>query len=198
MRRFGLTYDYRCPYARIAHDHVVTALRAGAPFEVTFLPFSLGQAHVEDGEPDVWDAPESDSGLLALQVSIAVRDGWPERFLDVHADLFELRHTHAGSLRDREVLAGVLERHGLDAAAVFGEVDSGRPLATIRDEHTAFASTHAVWGVPTFVVDDKAVFVRLLDRSDGDGPLATATVHRIIDQIEWPILNEFKHTSVPR
>jgi hypothetical protein len=52
--------------------------------------------------------------------------------------------------------------------------------------------------VPTFIVDDKAVFVRLLDRADGDAPLAIGTIDRVLDQIEWPILNEFKHTSVPR
>ena len=78
-RRFGLTYDYRCPYARIAHDHVIAGLRAGADWDVTFLPFSLGQAHVAEGEPPVWERPESDSGLLALQASIAVRDTQPDR-----------------------------------------------------------------------------------------------------------------------
>ena len=77
-RRFGLTWDYRCPYGRIAHDHVVTGLRGGADWDVTFLPFSLGQSHVEPGMPDVWDAPETDSGLLALQVGVAVRDNRSE------------------------------------------------------------------------------------------------------------------------
>jgi hypothetical protein len=49
-----------------------------------------------------------------------------------------------------------------------------------------------------FIVGDKAVFVRLLDRPNGDGAQAIATVERILDNIEWGILNEFKHTSVPR
>ena len=73
-RHFGLTYDYRCPYARIAHEHVLVGLQAGADWEVTYLPFSLGQAHVAEGEPPVWERPEVDTGLLALQASIAVRD----------------------------------------------------------------------------------------------------------------------------
>ncbi len=99
-RHFGLTYDYRCPYARIAHDHVVAGLRAGADWDVTFLPFSLGQAHVAEGEPPVWERPDVDTGLLALQASIAVRDTQPERFLDVHHALFEHRHAAAGQLTD--------------------------------------------------------------------------------------------------
>ncbi|MGD9704087.1 MAG: DsbA family protein [Acidimicrobiia bacterium] len=197
-RTFALTFDYRCPYARIVHDHVVTALQAGAEWNVRFLPFSLGQAHVEHGEPDVWERPELDSGLLALQVGIAVRDLWPDSFLAVHDALFEFRHVRAGNLRDRDALGELLTANGLDADVVFAEVDSGRPLATIKEEHTSFVASHHVWGVPTFVVDEKAVFVRLLDGADGDGLVARRTVDRILDQVEWPILNELKHTSIPR
>jgi hypothetical protein len=52
--------------------------------------------------------------------------------------------------------------------------------------------------VPTFIVGDQAVFVRLLERPDGDGAKAKATIERLLDQIDWPTLNEFKHTSIPR
>jgi 2-hydroxychromene-2-carboxylate isomerase len=197
-RTFALTFDYRCPYARIVHDHVVTGLQAGADWDVRFLPFSLGQTHVEEGDPDVWDRPEADSGLLALQIGIAVRDNWPDAFLAVHDALFDYRHGRGGDLRDRQALGELLTSGGVDPDAVFAEVDSGRPLATIKAEHTAFVASHNVWGVPTFVIDEKAVFVRLLDGSAGDGTVATRTVDRILDQVEWPILNELKHTSIPR
>ncbi|MFM1751735.1 MAG: hypothetical protein RL119_697, partial [Actinomycetota bacterium] len=156
-RSFAITWDYRCPYGRIAHDHVVTGLRAGADWDVTFLPFSLGQSHVEDGMPDVWDDPESDSGLLALQVGVAVRNEQPHAFLDLHHALFEFRHTRNGNLRDRASLSAILQGCGLDPVAVFTEVDSGRPLAVIKEEHTRYANSHAVWGVPVFIVGDHAV-----------------------------------------
>jgi hypothetical protein len=81
---------------------------------------------------------------------------------------------------------------------VFEEIASGRPLQTVREEHTAYASAHGVWGVPTFVHDDQAVFVRLMNRPQGDAELATATIERVIDLLAWPELNEFKHTSIPR
>jgi hypothetical protein len=32
----------------------------------------------------------------------------------------------------------------------------------------------------------------------GDAKLATTTVDRILENIAWDALNEFKHTSVPR
>jgi hypothetical protein len=197
-RRFAITWDYRCPYARIAHDHAVTALRAGAGWDVAFMPFSLGQAHVEPGEPDIWDDPSRDTGILALQVGVAVRDRWPAAFLEVHHGLFELRHRHGGSLLDPTQLAKVLHDHGLDADEVMAEVATGRPLATIRDEHTTSVRTHHVWGVPTFLVGDRAVFVRLLEPPGGDATLAVATIERVLDQIDWPMLNELKHTTVPR
>ena len=42
------------------------------------------------------------------------------------------------------------------------------------------------------------MFVRLLELPDGDAGVAIAAVERLLDQIGWPILNEFKHTSIPR
>ena len=163
--------------------------------------FSLGQAHVAEDELDVWDrspdAPDFDSGLLALQLAVAIRDTQPDTFLAAHLALFDHRHEHAGSLRGRDVLSKVVVDAGVDAEAAWAEVDSGRPLATVRDEHTAFVASHNVWGVPTFIVGDAAVFVRLMQRADGDVDLATRTIGRVLDNIEWSNLNEFKHTTIP-
>jgi len=36
---FAVTWDYRCPFARNAHEHVLTALDAGADWDVRFVPF---------------------------------------------------------------------------------------------------------------------------------------------------------------
>ena len=195
---FAVTWDYRCPFARNAHEHVLDGLAAGADWDVTFVPFSLGQVHVEDGEPDVWDNPDADSGLLGLQVGVVVRDTFPDRFLDVHRALFALRHEQAGSLRDEQALRNVLKALDVDADVVFAEIATGQPLATIKAEHTAYAASHDVWGVPTFIVDDQAAFVRFMHRPAGDGEVARRTIERAVDLLGWPDLNEFKHTSIPR
>lgn len=195
-RTFGITFDYRCPFGRIAHDHVVAGLQAGADWDVRFLPFCLGQAHVEEGMPDVWDAPESDSGLLAIQVALSVRDRQPDVFLDAHRALFDHRHDRGGSLRDRAALTSVLTSAGADADAALADVDSGRTLAVARDEHERWVASHHVWGTPTFIVGDAAVFVRLMEKSR-DGADSVRVVERILDDIDWPLLNEFKHTTVP-
>lgn len=198
MPTFSVTWDYRCPFARNAHEHVLAGLAGGAEWDVRFVPFSLSQAHVEEGETDVWDEPERDSGLLALQVGVVVRDWFPEQFNGVHAALFALRHDDGASLRDEALLRDVLTAEGVDADAVFTEIGTGKPLATVKAEHAEVAEQSHVWGVPTFIVDDRAAFVRLMDRPAGDTVLGRTTVQRVVDLLSWPELNEFKHTSIPR
>ena len=199
MPPFSVTWDYRCPFARIAHLHVLEGLEAGAEWDVRFVPFSLGQAHVEEGDLDVWDDPDSDTGLLALQVGVVVRDRFPAQFRAVHRALFDARHLHGAHLREREVLEKILADQGVDAVAVFAEIDAGWPLATVRAEHEAAVTDNETWGVPTFAVGEHAAFVRLMEAPDGDAALATRTIERIVDLLDgWPELNEFKHTSLRR
>ena len=102
-RPFAVTYDYRCPFARNGHDSVVAGLRAGRDWDVTFLPFSLDQVHVEEGEPAVWerDPAERGSGTRALEWSIAVRDELPDKFLDWHIAAFNDRHQSTPRMRWR-------------------------------------------------------------------------------------------------
>lgn len=197
-RSFAVTWDYRCPFARIVHRHVVDGLLAGADWAVSFVPYSLGQVHVEEGDPPIWDRPEEDSGLLALQVAVVVRDRQPELFLPLHRQLFEARHEQGAQIRDEQVLRGLLKENGIDPDAVFDDVTSGEPLATIRAEHTAAATDLDVWGVPTFMAGGRAAFVRLMDLPR-DPQDAVSTIERIVDMLTgWPSLNEFKHTSLDR
>lgn len=199
MTRFAATWDYRCPFARNAHEHIIDGLRAGASWDVRFVPFSLGQVHVAEGDPDIWVRPHDDRGLLALQVGVVVRDRFPDRFLDVHEAIFALRHDEGRHLEDEAELRRVLGSHGVDEGAVFAEVSTGGSLATVRDEHTAAADGHDVWGVPTFIRGDSAVFVRLMERPRGDGAVARRTIDRVVDLLDgFPDLNEFKHTSLKR
>jgi protein-disulfide isomerase-like protein with CxxC motif len=196
---FAVTFDYRCPFARNAHEHVLTALESGAGWDVTFVPFSLRQVHVEEGEPDVWDEPEKDTGLLALQVGVVTRERFPEQFLGVHRALFAARHDKGRHLNDDAVLRAVLTEAGIDADAVFSEIEDGWALETVHKEHDAAAGNHDVWGVPTFIVGPHAAFVRLMDRPAGDAEHARRTIERVVTLLGgWPELNEFKHTSLPR
>ena len=198
-RTFAATWDYRCPFARNAHEHIVAALGAGAPWDVTFVPFSLNQVHVEEGGLDVWDDPGAAPALLAMQAGIAVRDLFPDQFLTTHVAIFRARHDEARDVREAGVVRAVLEESGVDADTVFDHIESGQALATFRKEHESAAAEHQVWGVPTFIVDGQAAFVRLMDRPDGDAALATRTIERVLDLTgDWPELNELKHTSIPR
>jgi DSBA-like thioredoxin domain len=195
---FGVTYDYRCPFARNAHEHVLEALRAGADWDVEFVPFSLSQVHVEEGEPAVWDDPDRRKDLLALEASIVVAEKFPDRFGDVHAALFAARHDHARDLRDESVLREVLRESGVDAASVFEQVSDRAVRDRLRTSHETAASEHQVFGVPTFIVGDKAAFVRIMTRPRGDSATALSTIERVLEVVSGhPELNEIKHTTIP-
>jgi hypothetical protein len=198
-RSFAVTWDYRCPFARNAHEHVLTGLAGGAQWDVRFLVFSLEQTHVQEGQPPVWEEPDRYPGLLANLAGVVVRDRDETKFPQVHRALFSARHDQALDLRERDVVEKVLDQAGVDGPSVLSEVDQGWPLQVLRAEHTDAVDRLSVFGVPTFVSGERAVFVRLMDRPGEDAELAVSTVERALDLLEgWPELNEFKHTSISR
>jgi len=198
---FVLLYDYRCPFARNVHQHVLTALDQGADLSVTFEPYTLSQGHVAPGSPDAWDDPAHDGSLLALEVSVAVRDNFPDRFLELHGVLFEARHAEGVALTTREQISPLLEACSLDPGSVFALVDSQGPRRHIADRWRHYHDELDVFGVPTFIVDDSdATFVRLMSGPDATNPAASvATVERLLDLItSHADINELKHTKLQR
>src|SRR5690242_7610763 len=180
-RSFAVTFDYRCPFARNAHEAVVTALREGRDWDVRFTPFSLDQVHVEEGEPAVWERPALDrgTGVLALLWGIAVRDLFADKFFDFHIEAFAARHDHAKKLGHEEVLREVATSVGLDPDAIAAEVESGRPLKSLAEEHTEAVKRWAVFGVPTFIEGDSAVFIRFMERNRADD------LDRALELLPW-------------
>ena len=194
---FAVTWDYRCPFARNGHEHILDGLAAGAPWDVRFVPFFLNQSHVPEGETPAWDDSAQQSDLLALAAGVVVRDRYPGLFPAVHRSLFAIRHDESGDLRETSVVRQALERAGADADLVLAEVEAGWPAKAVASEHEQVVNELDVFGVPTFIAGDHAVFVRLMNRPAGDGKLARETIDRVIDLIDGhPELNEFKHTRV--
>jgi hypothetical protein len=199
-RRFALTFDYLCPFARNANEHVVAALRDGAPWQVTFEPFSLTQSHTDDGEPAVWDRPDAarHSGLLALAVGVTVRRLAPERFLAAHLELFAVRHDHGRDLRDGDELAAALSRADIEPEVVLAAARQDG-ISEVARTHERMVRDHQVWGVPTFIGSRRAVFARILDRPAGDATVATRRIGRVLELLEdEPELHEFKQVDLPR
>jgi predicted DsbA family dithiol-disulfide isomerase len=164
---------------------------------VDLIPFSLKQTKAE---VPVWEQadPSSAAGVLALLAGIAIRDEQPERFLDAHLALFAARHDHGEDIRDPAVIRRVLRSAGVNADAVSDALTAGWPLQTLRKEQEAAQDEYDVFGVPTFIAGDGAVFVRLMERPT-DPRDAITTVERVVDLLTgWPQLNEFKWTRIPR
>ncbi len=117
----------------------------------------------------------------------------------MHEGLFRARHDDALDIRERDVIAGVLRANGIDDVDhVFEVVDGGGPLEEYRKTHEDLETGLKVFGVPTFIIDDRAVFVRLMDRPNGNAEHATRQINQVLDLLEWRELNEFKHTRIPR
>lgn len=188
---FDVTFDYLCPFARNANEAVLNGVAAGRDWEVNFRPFSLSQVHIEEGDPDVFDDPES-SGVLALHWGIAVRDTDPENFPAAHRALFGARHDEGQDINDEAVLRKALAETGVDVDAVARRVASGEPARALAAEHSEAADEWGVFGVPTFIYKDLATFVRLMSRG------AVEDVERTLDLLDWKEMNEFKRTRIPR
>ena len=194
-RQFAVTWDYRCPFARNAHEAVVAGLREGRDWDVRFWPFSLDQIHVDEGETPVWERgldEQGVGGVRALLWGIAVRDAFADKFLDFHLAAFRARHDEGKKIAEDDVMREVAASVGLDPDAVAEEVASGRPLKALEAEHTEAVDRYAVFGVPTIVEGDEAVFVRLMDRGNVDD------FAHALDLVPSNRLNEFKRTKIPR
>jgi DSBA-like thioredoxin domain len=193
-RQIAVSFDYRCPFARNAHEAVVTALRDGVDLDARFLPFSLDQAHVEEGEPPVWDREPDEwgTGVTALLYAIAIRDQFPDAFLDFHLEAFAARHDHGKKLGREEVVREAVAAAGLDVDKVAEEAWSGRPLKTLAAEHSEQVDRFNAFGVPTFIEGDEAVFIRFMERNRVDD------LERALELLDWTRFNEFKRTQIPR
>ena len=196
---FELTFDYRCPWARKVHLHVLAGLRAGADWNVRFRPFVLGQSSIDEhGGVDLWDDPTKNDDLLLLRAGVAVRDNFADQLNSFHFNAFEARHTGARNTRDVDVVRDVIVTSGLDADAVIALAQSDAVNNAINTEHRDAADRLGVFGVPTFIAGEDAAFVRLLNEPNGDDSASVVTVQRILDNFfGWPELNEFKHPRVP-
>jgi hypothetical protein len=196
VKPFLLSYDYRCPFAKNIHLHVIDALRAGADFDVTFVPWTMSQGYRSENAPDVWDDPERDPELLSLAVSTSVHDLMPEKFLDAHEALFRARHERAIRLVTEAEIATALEGLDLDLTAIFDDVASRRPHKVIGEWFRQFERYQA-FGVPTFVVDGDATFVRYMNPPTSDPSASITLIESLVTLMsDQSALNEFKHTQV--
>ena len=193
-----VSYDYRCPFAKNIHLHLVAALRHGTQFAVTFAPWTMSQGHKEESEPDVWDDPSRDAEHLALAVSVSVRDEQPEHFLGVHEAFYRARHERGQRLVEWDQIVEILRPLHVDVERVSADVASRRPHRVLADTYREFAGYEA-FGVPTFVVNGDATFVRYMDPPTDDSSASVALLEQLYGLMTTSTaLNEFKHTRVAR
>lgn len=189
--RYQINFDYLCPFARNANEAVIAGLEEGRDWDVTFRSFSLTQVHVDEGDPPIFDDTAA-PGVLALQWGLAIRDDQPEHFPASHLALFAARHDDGRDIGDESVIREALAGTGVDVDAAAATVESGTPAKTLAAEHTESVDRWQVFGVPTFIKDDVATFIRFMDRGN------LADLDRSLEMLDWWGLNEFKRTTRSR
>ena len=105
--------------------------------------------------------------------------------------LFAQRHDH-GKRFEEDVLRDAVASAGLDPDVVAEEASSSEALGILADEHTEAVAKWEVFGVPTYIEDDEAVFVRFMERGRVDD------LGQVLGMLQWSRLNEFKRTRIPR
>ena len=196
MTAFELSYDYRCPFAKNIHLHVLSALAAGADFDVDFVPWTMSQGYKAEDAPDVWEDPDHDPDLLALAVSVSVRDQQTEKFLAAHEALFRARHEQAIRLVTMGEIERVLAPIGVDVEMVERDLLTRRPHRVIGEMFKKYERVEA-FGVPTFVIGDDATFVRYMNPPTEDPKASIALIESLVTLMAaQPELNELKHTRL--
>jgi 2-hydroxychromene-2-carboxylate isomerase len=135
---------------------------------------------------------ELGTGVLALLWSIAIRDNYPDSFLEFHVSLFNARHDGGSDINDESVIEAVTESVGLDPIKIRECVATGVPAKTLGTEHSRILEDYGVFGVPTFIQGDEAVFVRFMDRHE------VRDLERVLEMLKWTNLNEFKRARIDR
>ena len=209
-RAFAVTFDYRCPFARNAHEHLLAGLAGGADWDVTFVPFSLGQVHVGRGRarrlgptptttPACWPSRPASSSATASPSGSPPSTGRCSRSATTTA---ATSATPTPS-RDPGRAPGVD-----DVGSVVEAVDVGRgPRSRPQGARGGGRRPRRLGRAHFIAGDDRAVFVRLMDRNRRRGDRRAARRHgvahrssAILDLLEWHrrSTSSRRHLASPR
>jgi 2-hydroxychromene-2-carboxylate isomerase len=181
-RRLEFFFDYGSPYSYLA-DTQLPALVGRTGAELRYRPMLLGGVYKATGnrspaaepvenkrrygglELERWVAfygvpfrrnphfPIDTLRLMRAAVA-AQRDGWFDRF---HRAVYPAFWVEASDLGDPAVVAGVLERAGLDAKRIQALAEDAGVKAELRAT-TEEAVERGAFGAPTFFVGDEMFF----------------------------------------
>ena len=151
-----------------------------------------GQGGFHDVVCDLNDAAQ----VAALAERIARELGPPDIIVN-NAGSFLLRPLERTTTDEFDVQVGINLRAPFALARAF--LPMLRAVGRGSFISVGSVADHRVFGVPTFITGDRAAFIRVMTRPEGDAALAIATIERVVDATaNWTDLNELKHTSISR
>ena len=124
-RTIAVSFDYRCPFARNAPRGRRRRIprRASTWTSASWRSRSTRcTSRRASRRYGIATPTASGAAASALEWGIAVRDPFPDHFLDAHIALFAARHDQGLKLKDEDVLREAATGVGLDPDAVAAEV----------------------------------------------------------------------------
>lgn len=155
MRQLICYFDYTCSYSYKAWLWL-EEVASGHKISVEWRPFLLKEVNREPGERSYFDRETIESvALLALALSIAARG---QHHTTYHERTFRAMHED----EERPDEAGIYEiarDAGVDVDAFRNE--QRRWIEAVASEHRLATTRWGVFGTPTLVIEENAVYLKL-------------------------------------
>jgi hypothetical protein len=185
-------FDYTCAYSFRVWRWLGGQVRPLRPdLELEWVGFSLKEANRADGESVFAEVGDPRLSVVALALAAAARERGGERFHDGAFSAF-----HSGGPRvTRDDLLALAVRDGVDVDRFWRERRVW--IDRVASEHSAAVQRWGVFGTPTLVIDDEAVYLKI-----GEVPADERQGVRLWEAVETlavqhPDLVEIKRPVVP-
>lgn len=198
-------FDYLCPFAWRASRWLDVLATQRPELVIDWRYFSLEQVNVPaDSDWRLWEQSPDYAGfngwnkyrgLNAFWATEAVRRQDAGAFSQFRRAVYDARHEANLDIHDRQVLAEMAQRTGIDMERYARDVADRSLLTVLQHDHEYAKATYQCFGVPTVCFDNGyAVYIKLSALvSDADaGPLFDDVCHNATHR---PWLAELKRPN---
>lgn len=189
-------FDYTCGYSFRIWRWIEEQVRVDDPTILLpeWRPFSLKEVN-RDGAASVFEAVDDPAlSVLALAVGAALAGGAGD-FGSYHSSAFEAFHTSDHRVT-RDDLLRMAEDAGADATRLWR--DRSRWIDAVATSHHDGIARWGVFGTPTLVLDDAAVYLKMasIPSSADEGARLWGALTTLV--VSHPDLLEIKRPAAPQ
>lgn len=190
--KISVLFDFRCPFSYLFFQYVQRCEKTLKLFN--FIPYPLSRSHFES-QQSYWREDFKVLGLNALLVANYVRQYSLNQYNELLAQLFSLKFKHFLNVDEEGSLVKAMLDLGMEEKIIKKSQEKTN-VDDFKKTVEFYKGTFDVFGVPTLVYHDKAVFVKL-QRAPESETRAETVIRQLISLVkDVPELAEFKHTKM--